>query len=103
DVVDAGPGAGDHPQFRRGSDQRAGDLGGTANHDGIGVGEIGGELFRGAARAGVDGPPFRAEDVERGGGQVVSNYDVQERTDEERSASADRNGCRATAMNTPQV
>ena len=52
----------------------------------VSVGEIGGELFRRTARAGIDGPSFRAENVERGGGQVVSNYDVQERTDEGRSA-----------------
>ena len=73
DVVDAGAGAGNHPQARRGGDDRRGDLGGAANDDRVGIGDVGGELVRRAARTGVDLPSFRAQQIERGSGKVVGD------------------------------
>ena len=40
DVVDAGAGAGDHPQLRRGGDELRVDLGRAANDERVGVGEV---------------------------------------------------------------
>ena len=71
DVVDTGAGAGNHPQPRRGVDDRCGDLGGAANDDRVGVGDIGGRLLGATARTGVDLPSFRAQYVERGGRKVI--------------------------------
>ena len=44
DVVHAGAGAGDHPQARRGGDERRGHLCCASNDKCVGIGEIGGEL-----------------------------------------------------------
>ena len=76
DVVDAGTRAGDCPQLRRRRDDFWRHLGRTANDERVGVGEIRLQLIGGAAGACVDGPSLGAKQVEGGGGQVVSNYDV---------------------------
>ena len=47
---------------------------------GLGVCEIGGQLFRRAARPGIDFPAFSAKNIERGRGEIVSNNDFQRRT-----------------------
>ena len=73
DVVDAGAGAGDHPQAWRGGDQGGGDFGGAADDERVGVGEIGGEWVGRAAGAGVDVPAFGAQEIERGGGKIVGD------------------------------
>ena len=57
DVVDAGAGARDRAQLRRGGDERGGDLRGAADDERVGVGEIGGELFGRPARPGIDVHP----------------------------------------------
>ena len=77
DVVHAGARAGDGAQLRRSVDQRSGDFRGAAHDDGIGVGEIGDELFGRPACTGVDGPAFRAQHIQRGWRKVVGDYDFQ--------------------------
>ena len=54
-----------------------GDLGGAADDDGVGVGDVGGKLFGRPARTGIDAPSFRAEHIEGGGRKVVGDYDFQ--------------------------
>ena len=48
----------------------------AANHDRVGVGDVGGELLGGAARSGVDLPAFVAEQIERGSREVVGDKDL---------------------------
>ena len=60
---------------RRGDDIRR-HLRGAADDQRVGLGEIGFQLFGGAARAGIDRPSFGAEEVQGGGGKIVSDYDV---------------------------
>ena len=78
DVVDAGAGARDGAQARRGLDQGGRDLGRAADDDGVGVGEIGGELVGCPARSGIDLPAFGAQEVEGGGGEIVGDDDFHE-------------------------
>jgi hypothetical protein len=80
DVVDPGAGAGDGTQSRRRGDDRRGDLGGAADDDRIGSGDVGGELFGGAAAAGVDVPAFGAEQRQSGLGQIICDYDFHGRS-----------------------
>ena len=70
DVVDAGAGAGDDAQPRRGSMQRRGDLRRAAHEQRVGVGEIGGELGGLAARnARRRSSRLGAQQVQRGAGR----------------------------------
>ena len=75
DVVDAGAGARDRAKPRRGGDQIGGHFRGAAHDDGVGVGEIGGQVGRRAAAARIDGPAFGAQEVERRGREVVGDDD----------------------------
>jgi len=45
--------------------QRSGDFRGAAHDDGVGVGEIRGELFGRPACTRIDGPAFRAQHIQR--------------------------------------
>ena len=66
DVVDAGAGARDGAQLRRGRNQIGGHFRGAAHDDRVGVGEIGGEFGGRPAAARVNVPAFGAEQVESG-------------------------------------
>ena len=77
DVVDAGSGAGNHPKFRRGGDQRLVDGGRAADDERVGVGEIAREVRGRAAGFGVDGASGKAlEQSDRGGRQLIGDDDV---------------------------
>jgi hypothetical protein len=61
DVVDAGPGAGDHPKPRRGGDQSGRRPRGAAHDERVGRGKITGQLARRIATAArVDGPSWNS-------------------------------------------
>ena len=78
DVVDAGAGARDDAQVRRGGQQARVDLRGAADEQRVGVGEIGGRDRRRSGRCGVYGPAgLGAEQLQRGGRQVVSDDNFQ--------------------------
>ena len=76
DVVDAGAGARDHAQLRRGLDQRGGDLRRAADDQRVGVREIARQLVGFAAGFRVDGPAGGAKRVGGGGRKRISNDDV---------------------------
>ena len=63
---------------RRRVHQRRVDFGRAADQQRVGVGQIGGERVRRAARARIDDPAgLGAEQLQRGGGQVVGDNDFQ--------------------------
>ncbi len=78
DVVDAGAGAGDDAEPRRRVHQRRVHFGRAADEQGVGVGEVGGERVRLASGARIDDPAaFGAEQIQRGGREIVGDDDFQ--------------------------
>ena len=78
DVVDAGAGAADDAQLRRGGEQIGGHLGRAAHQQRVGVGEIADQFGGGRPlRASIVPARFGAEQIERRGGQVVGDNDFQ--------------------------
>ena len=70
DVVDAGSGARDDPQPRRGRHQARRHFGGAAHQQRVRVGQIGGEGVRLAPGAGIDDPArFGAQQLQRRSGE----------------------------------
>ena len=90
DVVDAGAGARDHPQARRGGQHFGGDRRGAADDEGVGVGKVGPQLRRGAAGARVDGPALGLEQRDGGRGERVRNHDLHGFLDEAGAAGIGR-------------
>jgi hypothetical protein len=72
-VVDAGSGAGNHPQSRRGINDRCGHFRGASNDNRVGLGDVGDQLVMRAPCAGVDLPSFCAQHIERGGRQIIGD------------------------------
>ncbi len=78
DVVDAGAGTRHDSKTSRGGEQSRVDFRGAADEQGIGIGQIGGELVRRPARARIDGPSgFGGEQRDGRWRQVVSDDDLQ--------------------------
>ena len=77
DVVDPGACTGNDPEARRGGDKRRRDLGGAANDEGVGFGEIAGKLVCCSPCAGIDFPPLRSQQVQRGSRKIVCDDDFQ--------------------------
>ena len=78
DVVDAGAGARDDAELGRRVHQRGGHLGGATDEDAVGIRQIEGEGVGLAARARVHHPAgLGAQQVQRGGWQVVGDNDFQ--------------------------
>ena len=76
DVVDAGAGAGDDAQPRRGVEQRAVDLRRAADDQRVGVGQVVRECGRRPAGPRVDSPAgLGAQQLQRGAGRVVGDDD----------------------------
>jgi hypothetical protein len=76
DVVDASAGPGDYPKLGRCRDDGRRHLGGAANHECVGVSDVGGQRVRCAAGARVHRPSFGAEQFESGSGEVVGDDDL---------------------------
>ena len=76
-VVDAGPGAGNHPQARGCGNELRGDLGGASDDERVAICKIAGQLIRRTARAGIDLPAFRPQQVQRRSRKVVSDNNLQ--------------------------
>jgi len=75
DVVDASAGASNDPEVGRCREQFFGDLGGAADQQSVGIGQIVGEIGRAPPGSGINVPAFRAEQFERRLWEVVSDDD----------------------------
>ena len=75
-VIDASAGACDGTQLGCGVDQCRRHTRRAANHDGVGVCDVGGELLRGAARSCVYFPAFVAEEIDCGSREVICDKDL---------------------------